>query len=89
MTVLNKDCLTDEDTTIWADCDIEDYENFSKENKDSRVWWTGKLNEIGPLYISFDKKKIYNLFEDYPYNMTIEEIEILEKRRYFESCAPD
>lgn len=68
-----------EDETIWADCDIEGYENFHKESEHSRVWWTAKLDTIGELNISFDKKKIYNLFADYPYNMTPEEIEIFDE----------
>lgn len=68
----------EEDTTIYADCDIEGYENFYKENKDSKVWWTSKINSIGELNISFDRKKIYNLYEDYPDNMTEEEVEIFD-----------
>ena len=69
----------EEDTSIWADCDIEGYEDFHKDNEDSKIWWTSKIDTIGELNISFDRKKFYNLFEDYPYNMSEEEIEIFEK----------
>ena len=30
-----------------------------------------------------DKKKFYNLFEDYPHNMTLEEVEIFDKENPF------
>ena len=47
----------EEDTSIWADCDIEGYEDFHKDNEDSKIWWTGKIDIIGELNISFDRKK--------------------------------
>ncbi len=36
-------------------------------------------NAIGEWLFSFDKKKIYNMFRDYPHNMTMEEVEIFDK----------
>ena len=69
----------EEDKSIWTDCDIQGYENFRKDNENSEIWWTSKIADIGELNISFDKKKIYNLYKDYPYNMTEKEIEIFEK----------
>lgn len=70
----------EDENYIYAICRIKD-EDFYKEkkNKNSKIWWTNKIGVTGELNISFDRKKIYNLFEDYPYNMTKEEIEVFEK----------
>lgn len=76
-----EDVFYEDENYIYADCNIDRYEDFykDKENKDNKIWWTSKIDTIGELNISFDRKKIYNLFKDYPYNMTEEEIEIFEK----------
>ena len=35
--------------------------------------------QVGTHPFSFDKKKVYHLFADYPHNMTDEEVEIFKK----------
>ena len=58
---------------------------FIKNKKNNKIWWTSKIDTFGELNISFNRKKIYNLFEDYPYNMTKEEVEIFkEEEPYWE-----
>ena len=54
-------------------------EEFYKENPNDKVWWTGIFGKVGVILFSFDKKKIYNLFQDYPQNLTKEEKEIFDK----------
>lgn len=83
----------------WTSEQWEDFANkfagkfvfFDKENPKSLIYDNiEKLpGEYGSLYISFDKKKVYNLWQDYPYNMTKEEVEIFNNeqpywRKYFE-----
>ena len=54
--------------------------NWYKENKDDQIWWLDNREEVvGEFIFSFDKEKIYNLFEDYPHNMTAEEVAIFDK----------
>ncbi len=53
---------------------------FFKEHKNDVIWWVDNSREvIGELCFSFDKKKIFNLFQDYPHNLTKEQIEIFDK----------
>lgn len=51
---------------------------FYKENKGDKVWWVDNYDKLGEFLFSFDKKKIYNLFADYPYRLTPEERAILD-----------
>ena len=53
--------------------------DFYKKNEKDKIWWIENLDSSGELLISFDKKKIFNLFEDYPNNLTKEQIEIFDK----------
>ena len=55
---------------------------FHKEKKTDKVYWVdyvGERAQLGVHEFSFDKKKIYNLFRDYPWAMTPEEVEIFDK----------
>lgn len=54
-------------------------EYFYKKNPTDKIWWYKDPDVKGPLQISFDKKKLYNLWTDYPYNMTDEEVELFDK----------
>lgn len=52
---------------------------FSKENSDSKIWEVFDRKYIGRNLFSFDKKIIYNFFEDYPQNFTPEQKELFDK----------
>lgn len=56
---------------------------FVKHNETDKIWWARDNEKFGPLYFSFDKKKVYNLYTDYPDKLTPEE------RRIFEEENPD
>ncbi len=53
--------------------------NWYKKKKDSQVWWKYTPEEIGVWIFSFDRKKEYNMFRDYPYKLTEKEKEIFDK----------
>lgn len=56
---------------------------FYKENNADQIWWVDNMGRVGLHHFSFDKKKIYNLFTDYPYAMTKEEIAVFNRENPF------
>lgn len=51
---------------------------FYKEKPTDKIWWVDD-GSIGSYAVSFDKKKIYYLFEDYPWKFSKEEKETFDK----------
>lgn len=71
-----------------------DIYEFYKDNSEDRIWKVthyrlydkekgfvdGNIDVVlGEILFSFDKRKIYNLWIDYPHNFTKEEKEIFDK----------
>ena len=54
-------------------------EYWYKENENDKIWWLEQPNIIGQKAFSFDKKKIYYMFRDYPYKLTPEEKAIFDR----------
>nr|DAX70227.1 MAG TPA: hypothetical protein [Caudoviricetes sp.] len=52
--------------------------DFYKENPTDKVWWISNIDTFGEHLFSFDKKVIFNLFRDYPHNLTKEQKEIFD-----------
>ncbi len=52
---------------------------FYKNNDNDIIWWIENVDTVGERLFTFDKKNIFNLFKDYPYNLTKEEKEIFDK----------
>lgn len=52
---------------------------FYKKNKGDKVWWVDHVEYMGEFLVSFDKKKIFNLWLDYPWNFSKEEKELFDK----------
>ncbi len=60
--------------------------NFYKEGyfpwereEGKTIWWTSPVDVIGEIIFSFDKKKVFNFWQDYPEKLTKEQIEIFKK----------
>lgn len=56
---------------------------FYKNKETDKVWWIRTYDLIGRHLFTFDKDKVYNLFADYPYNLTKEEKDIFDKENPF------
>ena len=52
---------------------------FYKNNKTDKIWWLDNTGTVGDWIFSFDKKKLFNMFADYPHNLTKEQKEIFDK----------
>lgn len=55
--------------------------DFYKENENDRIWWVDDTEATGLWLFSFDKKKIYNMFADFPQKLTKEEVKIFIKEQ--------
>lgn len=52
---------------------------FYKENKNDKIWWVDVTDRVGMWLFSFDKKKVFNLFRDYPHKLTAEQKAAFDK----------
>lgn len=51
-----------------------------KENSTDEIWWLDNAEDkCGEFVFSFDKEHEFNLYADYPYNLTKEQKEIFDK----------
>lgn len=50
-----------------------------KNNPTDQIWWVDTTDRDGEWLFSFDKKKVFNLFADYPHNLTPEQKAIFDK----------
>lgn len=63
--------------------------SFYLNEPTDNIWWLHTDN-VGEFLFSFDKKKVYNLFEDYPYKLTGEELALFnEENPYWASFFED
>lgn len=57
--------------------------DFYKNEPDDKIWWIEDTDRIGEFMFSFDKKKIFYLFRDYPQALTPEQKELFDKENPF------
>ena len=50
-----------------------------KENDTDTISWVHNDDYLGVMLFTFDGVKIYNLFEDYPHNLSVNEVEIFDR----------
>lgn len=62
---------------------------FYKEKSGDKVWWLDN-DSIGEFVFSFDRKKTYNLFQDYPHKLSVEEWKTFNRENpYWENFFKD
>ena len=57
--------------------------DYYKENETDIVWWLDNYDVIGEHVFSFDKKKRFNLFADYPHKLSAREWMIFNSENPF------
>lgn len=63
---------------MWKKED-KNFSDFFKKKPTDKIWWTIALGQRGNMYFSFDKENIYQLFGDYPRNLTEEQLKIFNE----------
>ena len=58
---------------------MEVQNNWYKNNPTDRFWWLDNEGIDGEFVFTFDKKKTFNLFQDYPHKLTKEEKEMFDE----------
>lgn len=54
-------------------------QEFIKNNPTDKIWWVDNPDVKGEFLFSFDREKVFNLFADYPWKLTKEQIRIFDK----------
>ena len=52
---------------------------FRKNNESDVIWWVDNPENIGEWLFTFDKKQIFNMFRDYPHELTQKQKAIFDK----------
>lgn len=52
---------------------------FYKENQNDKIYWVDTPDQVGVFLFSFDQEKVFNLFEDYPHNLTPEQKALFDR----------
>lgn len=61
---------------------METVDKFYKNKKSGSIWWVDNNGALGEFLFSFDKKKIFNLFRDYPAKLTLPRKQYLIKKTH-------
>lgn len=68
----------------WGKMDTpNERKEWYKNKKSDQIWWIDNPNVIGVWEFSFDKKTVFNMFQDYPYKLTKKQKELFDKENPF------
>ena len=54
-----------------------------KHNPSDKIWWIDSTDKDGGFDFTFDKETFYNMFLDYPHNLTPEQKETFDSENPF------
>ena len=52
---------------------------FYKNSPGDKIWWVDNPETVGEWLFSFDQKKVFNMFADYPHKLSAEQKAIFDK----------
>ena len=76
-------CNTDPKSSRKAVRVVSSKGEFYKKNETDKVWWYEKFDATGEHLFSFDKNKLFNLFTDYPWKLSVTEWLTFNKENEF------
>ena len=53
-------------------------DRWYKNNTGDKIWWKD-TDSVGEWLFSFDKKQVFNMFADYPHNLSPEQKKIFDE----------
>lgn len=56
---------------------------WDKKKEDDKVWWKIQPGVVGEHIFSFDRKTEFNLFRDYPWALTEDQLRIFDAENPF------
>ena len=62
---------------------MDQQNKFVKNKPTDKIWWVDNPDSKGEWLFSFDKQKVFNMFSDYPHNMTAEQVKIFDEENPF------
>lgn len=57
--------------------------DFYKNKSTDKIWWIDDPEGKGEFLFSFDKKKVFNMFRDYPQELSADQKAIFDKENPF------
>lgn len=67
----------------YIDLDNGEYEVLQRDNDTDKVTWINHIDYTGEHLFTFDMKKVYNLFRDYPDKLSEDEKEIFDSENEY------
>lgn len=59
---------------------MEVLSKFYKNKNTDKIYWVDNPEQVGVWLFSFDGKKVFNMFEDYPHNLTPEQKKVFDEQ---------